>query len=65
MYDIYQQRIAECDQQLEKHLAHFADTVPPQAKAGEAKKKKAKPNKNTHNSISPMNCSASRGRLLN
>ena len=31
MYDVYQQRIAECDQQLEKHLAHFADTVPPQA----------------------------------
>jgi transposase len=46
MYDIYQQRIAECDQQLEKHLAHFADTVLPQA-TEEAQKKKAKPNKNT------------------
>ncbi len=32
MYDIYQRRIAECDQQLQKHLARFADTVPPQAK---------------------------------
>jgi transposase len=45
MYDIYQQRIAECDQQLEKHLAHFADTVPPQA-TEEAKKKKGKQYKN-------------------
>ena len=26
MYDTYQQRIAECDQQLQKHLASFADT---------------------------------------
>jgi transposase len=32
MYDIYQRRIAECDQQLQKHLAGFADTVPPRAK---------------------------------
>src|SRR5690242_10992336 len=45
MYDIYQQRIAECDQQLEKHLAHFEDTVPPQA-TEEAKKKKGKQSKN-------------------
>jgi len=28
MYDTYQQRIAECDQQLQKHLASFADTIP-------------------------------------
>jgi len=46
MYDIYQRRIAECDQQLQKHLAHFADTVPPPAKAEEAQKKKGKQNKN-------------------
>jgi hypothetical protein len=30
MYDTYQRRIAECDQQLQKHLASFADPVPPQ-----------------------------------
>jgi transposase len=47
MYNIYQQRIAECDQQLQKHLARFADTVPPQAKEEEPKKKRAKQNKNT------------------
>jgi len=46
MYDTYQQRIAECDQQLQKHLTRFADTVPPQAKE-ESKKKKGKPSKNT------------------
>jgi len=46
MYDTYQQRIAECDQQLQKHLTRFADTVPPQAKE-ETKKKKGKPSKNT------------------
>jgi transposase len=47
MYDVYQQRIAECDQQLQKHLTSFADTVPSPAKEGEPKKKKAKANKNT------------------
>ena len=46
-YDVYQRRIAECDQQLQKHMASFTDTVPPQAKEGEPRKKKAKPNKNT------------------
>jgi transposase len=46
MYDTYQQRIAECDQQLQKHLTLFADTVPLQAKE-ETKKKKGKPSKNT------------------
>ena len=25
MYDTYQRRIGECDQQLQKHLANFAD----------------------------------------
>jgi len=29
MYDTYQRRIAECDQQLQKHLASFGDTVLP------------------------------------
>jgi transposase len=47
MYDVYQRRIAECDQQLQEHMTSFADTVPPQAKEGEPKKKKAKSNKNT------------------
>jgi transposase len=47
MYDVYQRRIAECDQQLQEHMASFADTVPPLAKEGEPQKKKAKPNKNT------------------
>src|SRR5258708_40369087 len=28
MYDTYQRRIAECDQQLQKHLASFVRTVP-------------------------------------
>ena len=46
MYDTYQRRIAECDQQLQKHLASFADPVPPQPPQGEAKGKKAKPAKN-------------------
>jgi transposase len=42
MYDTYQRRVAECDQQLQKHLSTFADTlsvqVPPK---GKAKTKKA------------------------
>jgi transposase len=46
MYDTYQRRIAECDQELQKHLAGFADTVPPPAKEEEPKKKKGKQNKN-------------------
>ena len=28
MYDTYQRRIAECDQQLQTHLRAFSDTVP-------------------------------------
>jgi transposase len=47
MYDVYQRRIAECDQQLQKHLTSFADTVPSQAKEGESNKKKAKQSKST------------------
>jgi len=46
MYDTYQQRIAECDQQLQKHLARFADTVPLQPTEAEPKRKKTKPAKN-------------------
>jgi hypothetical protein len=29
MYDIYQKRIAECDQRLQKHLASLTNTLPP------------------------------------
>jgi transposase len=47
MYDVYQRRIAECDQQLQKHLASFDDSaVPLQPPQKEAKGKKAKPAKN-------------------
>lgn len=31
MYDTYQRRVAECDQELQKHLRTFPDTVPPPA----------------------------------
>jgi transposase len=41
MFDTYQQRIAECDHELQKNLARLADTVPPTK--NEAKKNK--PNK--------------------
>jgi transposase len=49
LYDSYQQRIAECDQQIEKHLATFAgnrNPVPPPSPKGEIKKKKKKPTQN-------------------
>ena len=45
MYDTYQRRIAECDQQLQKHLASFCDhanRVPPQLPGEGAKRKKTK-----------------------
>jgi transposase len=48
LYDTYQQRIAECDQQMQKHLATFADNsnpVQPPSPKGEIKKKK-KPTQN-------------------
>jgi hypothetical protein len=45
-YDTYQRRIAEGDQQLQKHLISFADTVPPPAKEALPPKKKKKQNKN-------------------
>jgi transposase len=43
MYDAYQRRIAECDQQLQKHLARFSDhanRAAAPADEGQAKKKK-------------------------
>jgi hypothetical protein len=46
MYDTYQRRIAECDQQLQKRLAAFADTVTPPMKKELPPKKKKKQNKN-------------------
>ena len=46
MYDAYQQRIDECDQQLQKHLATFVSAAPPQLTEEEPKKKKTKPAKN-------------------
>jgi hypothetical protein len=46
MYDIYQQRIAECDLQLQKHLASFVNTIPSPTSQVEPKRKKAKPAKN-------------------
>jgi transposase len=46
MYDIYQRRVAECDQQLQKHLTRFADTVPAKANEEVPQKKKGKQNKN-------------------
>jgi transposase len=42
MYDTYQRRIAECDEQLQKHLARFADTVAPPRKQDLPPKKKKK-----------------------
>jgi transposase len=46
MYDTYQRRMAECDQQLQKHLASFADTVRPPATENIPPRKKKKQNKN-------------------
>jgi transposase len=46
MYDTYQQRIAECDQQLQEHLASFANIIPLQPTEAEPKRRKTKPAKN-------------------
>src|ERR1700719_4570258 len=46
MYDTYQRRVAECDQELQKHLGTFADTVSPPVKEELPPKKKKKQNKN-------------------
>jgi hypothetical protein len=43
MYDTYQRRVAECDKELQKHLAGFADTVPPRVKEALPLKKMKKP----------------------
>jgi transposase len=46
VHEAYWQRIAECDQQIEKHLATFADNsnpVQPPSPKGEIKKKRKKP----------------------
>jgi hypothetical protein len=59
MYDTYQRRVAECDQQLQKHLTRFADTVPPKANEEVPQKRRVNKTKIIHTSISPMSCSAS------
>ena len=46
MYDTYQRRIAECDQQLQKHLAQFTDNALPTRPKAEPTGKKTKPAKN-------------------
>ena len=46
MYDTYQRRIAECDRQLQKHLAEFTDNALPTKPKAQPKGKKAKPAKN-------------------
>jgi transposase len=46
MYDIYHRRISECDEQLQKHLTSFADTVPLPPAETQPKRKRIKPAKN-------------------
>jgi transposase len=49
MYDTYQRRIAECDLQLQEHLASLTDSIPPRPPEVEPEPKKgkrAKPAKN-------------------
>jgi transposase len=46
MYDTYQRRVAECDQQLQRQLTSFPGTVAPKQREGDAKRKRAKPAKN-------------------
>jgi transposase len=46
MYDTYQRRVAECDQQLQMHLRAFSGTVPLPVKEELPPKKKKKQNKN-------------------
>src|SRR5215831_17021811 len=40
MYDAYQRRIAECDQQLQNHLSSLGDNVPSPPSEGQPKRKK-------------------------
>jgi transposase len=46
MYDTYQRRIAECDEQLQTHLAGLTSAVAPPRKEALPPKKKKKQNKN-------------------
>src|SRR5713226_2668592 len=48
MYDTYQRRVAECDQELQKHLRAFADTVAPVQQELPPKKKKKQNKNNPH-----------------
>jgi hypothetical protein len=63
MYDTYQRRVSECDQQLQKHLADFADhprNPLQQIAQDKAKGRKARPAaKNALSLISAVNLSAS------
>jgi len=45
MYDTYQRRIAECDLQLQKHLASLANNVPPRPPEAEPRREKEKEGK--------------------
>jgi transposase len=49
MYDTYQQRIAECDQQLQKHLATFAGNAHPGQPPSPQVESKKKRKKSSHN----------------
>jgi transposase len=63
MYDTYQQRIAECDQQLQTHLASFADNTNPaphHCQKGNRKGRKKSQPKMLRPLISAANSSASR-----
>ena len=61
MYDTYQRRIAECDQQLQKHLASFADTLSvPTVEAISPRQRKPASQECPTASISAANCSGSR-----
>ena len=60
MYDTYQRRIAECDQQLQKHLAQFTDTALPTTTEGAAEEaRRPSQPRMPHGSISAAKCSAS------
>src|SRR6267143_105922 len=55
MYDTYQQRIVECDQQLQEHLASFANIIPPQPT--EEEERKQNPPRMARDSSFAANCS--------
>jgi transposase len=63
MYDTYQRRIAECDLQLQEHLASLTDSIPPRPpKSSPSPKKEREQNQPRMHpaSISAVNYSASR-----